>query len=495
MTDFTVVSPVDGRVLATRTYASWTNAARAADLAAAAFPGWAAMPLQERAEFVRKAIAYLRDHAEPLARDVAWSIGRPVHMADETPRLSVVTEQLIADAGAAFAPLEFPAGDGMIRYATREPRGPVLSICAWNYPVAMPANLIVAPLLAGDTVVFKHAPQTAVIGDWFERAFSHAGLPDGVFQSVMTDHDSIARLIAEKPFSLIQFIGSTRGGMALRHAAADRPVDLGLEMGGSDPAYVRADADLDTTVAGLVSGAFDNSGQSCCSVERIYVEDAIYDAFLKRFRAKAGELTLGHPLDDRPSLGPVVSAEAAERISALVKEAVSHGAEALLPDQPAPLVDDARAYLSPQILAGTNHDMRIMREEIFGPVVSVMRVSDDEEAVGLMNDSRYGLTASVWSRSRGVATGNRNTAEMRNVLPQQMRLRGSLSSVGRCRLVRHGADKWRLDRFRQANGAEILFAFRTRLNRAGSHVDGALDVCLFTAKSVGSEARKRSPFR
>lgn len=399
MTDFTVTSPVDGRALLTRAYAAWDDIAAAADAAQTAFAGWAATPLQDRAKLVRTAIDWLVDHADDIARDLAWSIGRPLQMADETPRLDVVTDQLIKDAEAAFKPIPFPSDDGITRYVKRAPRGLVLSICAWNYPVAMPANMIVAPLLAGDPVIFKHAPQTALIGDWFARAFAAAGLPEGVFQSLMMGHADVVRLIAERPVSVIQFIGSTRGGIALREAAAPYPIELGLEMGGSDPAYVRADADLDLAVTELVSGSFGNSGQSCCSVERIYVHADIHDRFVAAFAAAAGKLKMGHPIDAQPDLGPVVSAEAARRITALIDDAVAIGARPLLPVQSPPDVADASAYVSPQILAGTTHDMRIMREEIFGPVVSVMQVTSDDEAIALMNDSRYALSASVWSGS------------------------------------------------------------------------------------------------
>ncbi|MCB1517497.1 MAG: aldehyde dehydrogenase family protein [Hyphomicrobiaceae bacterium] len=409
MTQFTVISPVDGRTLLTRNYASWAQIAAAADAAEAAFPGWAATPLAERTGIVRRAVDWLVDHAEAIATDLAWSIGRPLHMADETSRLDVVTNQLILDAEATFEPMIYPSEGGITRYVKRAPRGLVLSICAWNYPVAMPANMIVAPLLAGDTVIFKHAPQTTLIGEWFARAFEAAGLPEGVFQSLPMDHTDVARLIREKPVSVIQFIGSTRGGIALREASASRPIELGLEMGGSDPAYVRADADLKVTVSELVSGSFGNSGQSCCSVERIYVHADIHDRFLEAFRAATGKLVLGHPISARPDLGPVVSAEASRRIRALVEEAVAAGATAILPEQPALEVADPSAYVSPQILAGADHDMRIMREEIFGPVVSVTKVADDDEAVTLMNDSRYALSASVWSGSAhdAVRIGNR----------------------------------------------------------------------------------------
>jgi acyl-CoA reductase-like NAD-dependent aldehyde dehydrogenase len=193
------------------------------------------------------------------------------------------------------------------------------------------------------------------------------------------------------------------GGHAVVHAAADRFIGLGLELGGKDPAYVRADADLPHAVANLVDGAFFNSGQSCCGIERIYVHADVYDDFVEGAVAEARRLRLGNPLDEDTSLGPVVRASAAAFVRGQCAEAVAAGARALLDPRDFPADEPGSAYLAPQILVDVDHSMRVMSEESFGPCVGIMRVRDDDEAVALMNDSAYGLTASVWTRDEPAA--------------------------------------------------------------------------------------------
>lgn len=400
---FTIISPIDGTPLCERSYMDRDTLESVAQAARAAFVGWSKRPLQERAGFARKMMSFLEKNADAIAQDVSRSIGRPRHMANEIPRLRAVVEQLILDAEEAFHPVTYPSDDGLTRYTQRQPKGVVLSICAWNYPVAMPANLIFAPLLAGDPVIFKHAPQTALIGDWFEKAAKASGMPHGVLQVVTAEHPDIERLIGEGKVDAIEFIGSTRGGFALRQAAAAQPIELGLEMGGNDACYVRQDADLDFAATEIISGAFGNSGQSCCSVERVYVHHAIYDAFLALLVEKAGKLQMGHPEDAASDLGPVISAAAAARIRSATQEAIAAGAKPLLKVQPAPNVGDQTAYVSPQILGDVTHAMAIIKEEIFGPVLCVSKVSADAEAIRMMNDSPYGLTAAIWTKDAQLA--------------------------------------------------------------------------------------------
>lgn len=400
---FTIKSPIDGSVLFERQYMDWPELAEVTFAARRAFPDWSTLSLEDRAIFVRKMIAYLEDNTETVAKDVSRSIGRPLHQADEIPRLRAVTEQLIEDAKATFTTVNYPDYDGISRFTKRQGKGVVLSVCAWNYPVAMPANLIIAPLLAGNTLIFKHAPQTALIGDWFAKAGTAAGLPEGVFQVVTATHPDIERLIGEGQVDVIEFIGSTRGGFALRSAAASQPVELGLEMGGNDPSYVRQDADLDLAAREIVSGAFGNSGQSCCSVERVYIHESVYDDFLKLLTKQASTLKLGHPADSSSNLGPVISGDAANRINGVVEATIASGAKSLLETQNPPDVGDQSAYVSPRILADVTHNMPIIGEEIFGPVLCAIKVSDDREAVQLMNDSKYGLTASIWTTDHALA--------------------------------------------------------------------------------------------
>jgi len=282
-----------------------------------------------------------------------------------------------------------------------------LSICAWNYPVAMLATLIIHPLLAGNVVLLKHAPQTALIGDFVNQAAQEAGLPEAVVAALDMTHADCEALIASGRFPLVQFIGSTRGGRAVATAAGKAMARVGLELGGSDPAYIRSDVDVDAIVGDLVEGCFGNAGQSCCSVERLYVHSDIHDRFVEALREAAKVVSIGHPVESPGYIGPVVSRDAAARIRGTVSDAIARGAREILPVGASQLAEAASAYVEPRILTHVDHDMPLMRHEIFGPVASIMKVESDERAIALMNDSDYGLTASIWSADieRAVALG------------------------------------------------------------------------------------------
>jgi acyl-CoA reductase-like NAD-dependent aldehyde dehydrogenase len=394
---FEIVSPVDGSVLARRSYASRPEIEAAVERARTVQAEWAHVSLDDRAALLRAVVSELRKQASDLAREVAWQMGRPLFQADETGRLELVLDILIDEAKKALQPIAYPSGDDVMRYVKRMPVGVCLSICAWNYPVAMTDSLIFAPLLAGNAVIFKHAPQTALVGERFADAFRAAGAPAGLFQNLNMRHEDADRVVASGAVNAVKFIGSTRGGLDVHRAAAGTLAHVGLELGGNDATYVRPDANLDVAIPDLVEGCFGNAGQSCCSVERIYVHAAIYDQFTDHFIAAASEWRMGHPIEESPHIGPLVSAAAAERVRGLVSEALEKGARQGLPTQGAPRVADSSAYLSPQVLIGANHEMDVMRKEVFGPVAPLMRVVSDEEAVQLMNRTDYGLTASIWS--------------------------------------------------------------------------------------------------
>ena len=279
-------------------------------------------------------------------------------------------------------------------------------IAPWNYPYLTAINTVAPALIAGNAVLLKHATQTLLAGERLARAFHEAGVPEAVFQNLFLDHETTADLIAARSVGFVNFTGSVAGGRAIERAAAGTFTGLGLELGGKDPGYVLADADLDAAADTLIDGAMYNSGQCCCGIERIYVDAAVYDAFLEKAVAIAGALTLGNPLDPATTLGPMANRRFADAVRAQTAAALADGAVAHLPESPA---DDGGTYLSPQILTGVTHDMTVMREETFGPVVGIMKVSGDAEALRLMNDSPYGLTASLWTAdpARAEALGER----------------------------------------------------------------------------------------
>ncbi len=396
---FEIVSPVDGRVYAALSYADDAAVDAAVARARAAQGEWSHSGLRTRAERCDAFVRAMEKKREGIAVELAWLMGRPVRFGPgEVKRLGERAEHMIAIAEQSLAPIEIAGEDGVMRRIRREPLGVVLVIAPWNYPYLTAVNAIVPALMAGNAVILKHASQTAPCGDRFGDAFKAAGLPDGLFQSVQMSHASIDRIISERKVDFIAFTGSVAGGREVERAASGQFIGVALELGGKDPAYVRRDAPLEATVEALVDGSFFNSGQSCCAIERIYVHEAVYPRFLEQFvEVTRATQKLGTPLDQGTTLGPVVSAAAATSIRSQIDAAVAAGARPLLSPEEFDAATPDGPYMSPQILTDVHHGMSFMREETFGPAVGIMRVSSDEEAIELMNDSRFGLTASVWT--------------------------------------------------------------------------------------------------
>jgi acyl-CoA reductase-like NAD-dependent aldehyde dehydrogenase len=325
-------------------------------------------------------------------------MGRPVRFgAGELAGFEERARHMIAIAEDTLKPVQPEPKEGFDRYIVREPVGTVFIIAPWNYPYLTAVNAVVPALMAGNAVILKHAGQTLLAGERFQMAADTAGLPAGLFTNLLVDHDGAAEMIGSGRVHQVNFTGSVRGGQEIEKAAAGHFVNVGLELGGKDPAYVRADADVAFAVENLVDGAFFNSGQSCCGIERIYVHADVYGAFVDGAVALAKTYVLGDPLDEATTIGPVVKPAAAEFVRDQIAEAVSNGATAHIPAGTFAADEAGSAYCGPQILTGVDHSMRVMTEESFGPVVGIMPVASDEEAVALMNDSAYGLTASIWT--------------------------------------------------------------------------------------------------
>jgi acyl-CoA reductase-like NAD-dependent aldehyde dehydrogenase len=341
---------------------------------------------------------------EALAEEISWQMGRPIaHSPGELRGFEERARHMIAIAADALADVVPEPRPGFTRFIRREPLGVVLVVAPWNYPWLTAVNHVVPALLAGNAVVLRHSSQTPLCGERFAEAFEAAGLPEGVFQALHASHADTEAMIAGPDVDFVAFTGSVAAGRAVQRAAVGRFIGLGLELGGKDPAYVRPDADLERAVAGIVDGAYFNAGQSCCGVERVYVHRDVYGAFVDAARAEVERYRLGHPLDPAVTLGPMVRAEAADFVRGQVREAVSAGARALVDPARFPADREATPYLAPQLLVDVDHSMRVMREESFGPVVGIMSVRDDEQAIALMNDSPFGLTASVWTRDERAA--------------------------------------------------------------------------------------------
>lgn len=398
--DLQCISPIDGSVYATRPVLSLEAAAAAAARARAAQPAWAARPLSERIALVLAGVAIIGDQKDRMATELAHQMGRPLRYGGEFGGFNERSQYMASIAASALAPLVIEDSAAFQRMIVREPLGVVLVVAPWNYPYMTAINTIAPALMAGNTVVLKHATQTLLVGEHLAEAFHAAGIPEDVFQNVVLDHDTTSALIADRAFNFVNFTGSVAGGQAMERAAAGTFTGVGTELGGKDPGYVRADADLDAAVATLIDGAMYNSGQCCCGIERIYVHESLYDAFVEKAVALVKTYKLGNPLEADSTLGPMANIRFAQTVRTQIADAVAAGATAHIPTF---AEDDGAAYLTPQVLTGVTHEMDVMRQESFGPVVGIMPVSGDDEAVALMNDCLYGLTVSIWTRDTAAA--------------------------------------------------------------------------------------------
>jgi acyl-CoA reductase-like NAD-dependent aldehyde dehydrogenase len=394
-----VVSPVDGSVFTEYALATDREIDRALERAARAQRTWKETPLAERAAICERMVQWMVDRAGEIGVELTRQMGRPVaHTPFEIRRgFQERARYMIAIARDALADIEVDATPAFRRFIRREPLGVVLVLAPWNYPYLTSVNAVVPALLAGNAVVLKMSQQTPLVASRYAAAFAAAGLPPGVFEFVRADHDAVMRMIGDPRVSFVSFTGSVEAGRAVQQAAAHRFIGTNLELGGKDPAYVRADAPLADTIENLVDGTYFNAGQSCCAIERIYVDRTVFPQFLEGFVALTKQYRLGNPLLPDTTLGPMVRTSAAEFVRQQMRDAVHQGARPLIDPQDFPSAHEGTPYVAPQVLVDVNHTMRVMTEETFGPVVGIMSVNSDEEAIALMNDSRYGLTASIWT--------------------------------------------------------------------------------------------------
>jgi acyl-CoA reductase-like NAD-dependent aldehyde dehydrogenase len=404
------ISPVDGRVYVERPYATHDDVDRALNSAVAAQKAWKHVPVAERAGICRAFAEAFEKHGASIANELSWQIGRPISAAPGEVRGTLERARYMIDA-ASGALRDIDAGPkaGFTRFIRREPLGVVLTIAAWNYPYLIAVNSVVPAIMAGNAVILKHSAQTPLCAEQFATCFREAGLPEGVFQVLHLTHVDAERLIRDSRINFVAFTGSVEGGHAIQRAAADRFIGTGLELGGNDPAYVRPDANFNHAVENLVDGAFFNSGQSCCGIGRIYVHEALYGPFVEAFVELTNRYRLGNPLESDTTLGPVVRTQAADSIRRSITQALSAGARALIDEKRFPASKQGTPYLAPQVLVDVRLEMPILHEETFGPLVNIARVGSDDEAIRLMNDSRYGLTASVWTtdESKAIEIGDR----------------------------------------------------------------------------------------
>ncbi|RAK81312.1 Aldedh-domain-containing protein [Aspergillus fijiensis CBS 313.89] len=357
--------------------------------------------LAQRKEIVVKALDLIVADRDTLAAELTTQMGRPIaYTGKEIDTFRKRADYLLNIAEESLKNLPGTPENGFRRFIKKEPVGPVLISTAWNYPYLITVNALLPALLSGNTVILRPSPQTPIFGERLASYFAQAGLPDHVLQVIHCGSADVLDEIAQLPqIKLISFVGSTLGGLRIREATARRLVPVNLELGGNDPAYVRPDADLASVAANIVDGAVFNSGQSCCAIERVYVHAHVHDAFVEEVKKELAGYKVGDPHNQSTTTGPVISSLAVKNIQSHITDALSKGAVDVTPSNPTFQNLPAEGnYLAPTVLINATHDMQVMKHETFGPVLPIMKVSSDEEAVDLMNDSDYGLTASIWTK-------------------------------------------------------------------------------------------------
>ncbi|MEJ7732150.1 MAG: aldehyde dehydrogenase family protein [Polyangiaceae bacterium] len=400
MSDLVVDDPYTGKEVVRRTMAGPADVERVLAAADGAARAWASSPIAERVALCERAVAEMEGAAEAIALDITRMMGKPLRQArGEVAGMAKRARFMASIAEASLADVVLPPLDGFERRIVRTPLGVVFNLPAWNYPLLTAVNVVVPAVLAGDAVVLKHSTRSALCGEHFADAFARAGAPAGLVQALHCDHDTSARIIGDARVGFVAFTGSVDGGHKVYAAAATRFVEAGLELGGKDPAYVAADADLDKAVDGIVDGACYNAGQSCCGVERAYVHEALYDRFVEAALAQMRGYRLGDPKADGVTMGPMAQPQAPKFLQKQVDDARAAGARVLLGGKA--VSDGGRGrFFEPTLLVDVDDAADVMRVESFGPVLPVVRVWSDDEALARMNDSDLGLTASVWTRDR-----------------------------------------------------------------------------------------------
>lgn len=392
------ISPIDGRIYVERPLESAAGIDRALDIGGRAQRAWGAMPLATRCGILKQAVDAFVAKSTEIAAEITWQMGRPIaHSPGEVRGFAERANHMLEIAPAALAAVQPADKPGFKRQIKRVPLGVVVVVAPWNYPYLTAVNAVLPALIAGNAVVLKHSHQTPLCAERFLEAFLSAGVPAGVFQYLHLSHADTSRLMGDARVAAVCFTGSVSGGRAVVAATASGFATSGLELGGKDPAYVRSDANLPNAIETLTDGAFFNAGQSCCGIKRIYAAAARYQEFVDGVVELTLKYRLGSPLDAHTTIGPVVRTAAAEAVRAQVKDAVARGATQLIEEARFAASAPGTPYLAPQVLIDVDHSMPIMREETFGPAVGIMRVASDDEALRLMNDSEFGLTAAIFS--------------------------------------------------------------------------------------------------
>jgi acyl-CoA reductase-like NAD-dependent aldehyde dehydrogenase len=405
-----LVNPATEEIFRTLEPTSESELASTLEKMRAAQQKWRDVPLTQRIEICREFVDVFRSSKESIALDITRQMGKPLTQAKrEVDTTLDRAETMLRLAADALQDDQLPPKEGFRRFIRHEPLGIVLDIPAWNYPLLIAVNVVLPALLAGNAVLIKHARLTPLCGDAFADAFRKTTLPPDLVASIHVDHATVSRLIDRRAVDFISFTGSVDGGREVYKQASGQLLDMGLELGGKDPALVCEDANFDFAVANLADGAFYNAGQSCCAIERVYVMRHLFSRFVDAYVAEVEKYKVGNPEDPATDIGPLAQRKAIDFIEFQINQAVDRGAQVLTGGKRA---TRPGYFFQPTVLHNVDHTMSVMMEESFGPVIGIMPVDTEDEGVRLMNDSPYGLTASIWTEdaARGEALAARTAA-------------------------------------------------------------------------------------
>ena len=396
------ITPIDNTVYVEREYHS-TKIEQTIESSMKAQKEWASLNVNERVKLLKNFVEDFLSKGDVIGEELSRQIGRPISQAaGELNGFKERADYMLSIAEKKLANIDVTKDNNFKSFIKRRALGIVFVIAPWNYPYLVAVNSIIPAMASGNTVILKHSAQTPLCAEQLYQSAKKT-LPKDVFNYLHLNHEDGLKVVSDKRISFVSFTGSVKAGYDVQKATHTKFIDMALELGGKDPAYARHDCDLEKTVENLVDGSFFNSGQSCCGIERIYVDEKIYNKFIELFVSKTYNYTLGNPLQKETNLGPVVKLSAADFIIKQMKNAVDKGAKKMIDEKKFIFPKEHKNYLVPQVLTNVNHDMNFMTEETFGPCVGIMKVQDENEAIKLMNDSPYGLTASIWTKDLEIA--------------------------------------------------------------------------------------------
>lgn len=371
---------------------------------------WRKVPLEKRIDLVKEALNYFEKNREEISKDITDQMGRPhQYSGGEVNGFFERANYLCSIAKETLSPEPLPEKEGFERAIEHAPLGVIFVISAWNFPLLISVNSIVPALIAGNTVLLKHSGLTPKIGKHFENAFNKMGGHEDLLFNSIISHEVTGEVIENLPINHVIFTGSVNGGRQILKHSSQKFIAPALELGGKDGAYIHKDADLDYAASTVVDGGIFNAGQSCCGIERVYVHESVYDSFIEKAKDLVEAYKIGDPMDSSTTLGPLATAKAASAMESQIADALEKGAKVLVGGKKE--VIGKGVFFQATLLSDVDHSMEVMKEENFGPIIPVMKVSNAEEAITNINDSAYGLTCAVFTNDKSIARKIADDAE------------------------------------------------------------------------------------